>query len=105
MDEIRFDVLTRSLKKARSRRSALATLLGGPLGLLGLAGTVAKKSKHANAEGKGKSKGKKKKKRENLPPFPLADPPPPPDSLSPPPPPPSPPPPSPVCTPSCTNGS
>jgi len=37
MDGSSFDTLTRSLRTARSRRGALATLLGGTLGLRGLA--------------------------------------------------------------------
>jgi hypothetical protein len=51
MDPIRFDTLTRSLTAARSRRAALAALLGGSLALLGLADSTAKK----------KGKGKKNK--------------------------------------------
>ncbi len=43
MDGTRFDSLTRALTEARSRRAALAPLLGGTLGLLGLAETTAKK--------------------------------------------------------------
>ena len=35
MDPARFDTLTRSLIDLRSRRGALAALLGGTLGLLG----------------------------------------------------------------------
>ena len=49
MDTDRFDQLTRVLRRARSRRGALAALLAGPLGLLGLA--------YADAE---KRKGKRK---------------------------------------------
>jgi hypothetical protein len=45
MDDARFDTLTRSLTAARSRRATLATLLGGPLVLLGLADAAAKKRK------------------------------------------------------------
>src|SRR5687768_15030084 len=37
MDTARFDTLIRSLHDARSRRSTLAIVLGGALGLLGLA--------------------------------------------------------------------
>src|SRR5215213_1050363 len=43
MDADRFDALSRSLTTARSRRGALASLLGGTLGLVGLAETEAKK--------------------------------------------------------------
>ena len=59
MDTERFATLTRNLTTARSRRGALATLLGGPLGLLVLADTTAKK---------GKGKNKKKKNRSPSPP-------------------------------------
>jgi subtilisin-like proprotein convertase family protein len=45
MDSYRFDALTRSLTVAASRRGALATLLGGTLGLLGPPIAVAKKGK------------------------------------------------------------
>jgi hypothetical protein len=44
MDDSRFDALTRAFTTARSRRAALGTLLGGTLGLLGLADTSARKS-------------------------------------------------------------
>jgi hypothetical protein len=54
MDDSRFDALTRGFTNARSRRGALSALLGGTLGLLGLAGTTAKKSK-SNGEGMKKS--------------------------------------------------
>jgi len=67
----RFDILTRSLTIACSRRGVLATVLVGALGLSGIAETAAKK-------GKGK---KKKKHRGN------SSPPPPPQSPPPPPPP------------------
>jgi hypothetical protein len=61
MDADRFDTLTRSLTEARSRRGAVAALLGGTLGLLGLAETAAKNKK----KGKGKKgKGKKNKKKD-----------------------------------------
>jgi hypothetical protein len=53
MDAERIDILARSLIAAGSRRAALAAVLGGSLGLLGLADTAAKK--------KGKGKNKKKK--------------------------------------------
>ncbi len=52
MDATRFDRLARSLTAARSRRGAAGTLLGGALGLLGLADTAARKGR--------KKKGKKK---------------------------------------------
>jgi hypothetical protein len=69
MDPSRFDTLARSLTEVRSRRGALSTLLGGALGLLGLADTAAKK-------GKGSGKGKKKKKNGESPPTPPVPPPP-----------------------------
>jgi hypothetical protein len=43
MDELSFDALTRAFTTARSRRGALSALLGGALGLLGLADTSARK--------------------------------------------------------------
>jgi hypothetical protein len=43
MDADRFDTLSRSLTDLRSRRTALASLLGGALGLVGLAEADAKK--------------------------------------------------------------
>ena len=43
MEADRFDVLARSLTRARSRRGAMATVLGGTLGLLGLSQTEAKR--------------------------------------------------------------
>jgi len=45
MDDTRFDNLLRSLSSGASRRGALGLLLGGPLALLGLAETEAKKGK------------------------------------------------------------
>lgn len=45
MDATRFDRLARSLTAARSRRGAAGTLLGGALGLLGLADTAARKGR------------------------------------------------------------
>jgi hypothetical protein len=60
VDPHRFDTLTRSLSSRPSRRGALAALLGGTLGLVGLAETAAKK-------GKSKSKGKKKDKGKGTP--------------------------------------
>jgi uncharacterized protein YkwD len=55
MDDARADALTRALTPLRSRRGALASMLGGALGLLGLAETAAKKKK----KGKKPKKGKK----------------------------------------------
>jgi Stigma-specific protein, Stig1 len=69
MDADRFDTFTRSLTIARSRREVLAALLGGALGLLGLAETIAKKGK-----GK-KKKGKKKGGNSSPPPPPPQSPP------------------------------
>jgi hypothetical protein len=43
MDESGFDALTRAFTNARSRRGALSALLGGTVGLLGLADTTARK--------------------------------------------------------------
>jgi hypothetical protein len=43
MDANRFDALSRSLTDARSRRAALASLLGGTFGVVGLTVTTAKK--------------------------------------------------------------
>lgn len=56
MDETRFDSVTRSLYGLTARRGALGLMLGGALGLAGLAETDAKK--------KGKNKKKKKQKKE-----------------------------------------
>src|SRR5918993_4940418 len=58
----RFDRLTRSLTDARSRRGALGVLLGGTLGLLGLADTPARKKSCPPCRKKkaGKCKGKKR---------------------------------------------
>jgi hypothetical protein len=42
MDADRFDALSRSLTHARSRRLALASLLGDTVGLVGFAGATAK---------------------------------------------------------------
>ena len=84
MDAKRFDTLTCWLAESRSRRSALATLLGGTLGLLGLTDIAAKK----------KGKGKKKKKRRDQG-----------TSPSPPPPPPGPAAPPPSCLDGIKNGS
>jgi len=58
MDTNRFDFLSRSLRDARSRRGALTSVLGGTLGLLGLAETDAKKKKGKGKKGKGKKGGK-----------------------------------------------
>lgn len=56
MDGNRFDDVTRSLRMTSPRRGALGWMLGGALGLAGLAEIEAK------GKGKGKGKGKKKKK-------------------------------------------
>jgi hypothetical protein len=58
----RFDRLTRSLTDVCSRRGALGMLLGGTLGLLGLADTPAKKNSCPPCRKKkaGKCKGKKR---------------------------------------------
>ena len=56
MDTERFDGWVRALTTARTRRSALVSLVGGGLGLVGFAAAEAKKHK------------KKKKKRGNVPP-------------------------------------
>ena len=69
MDATRFDAFTRYLSIGSSRRGALAALLGGTLGLLGLADTTAKKGKR---NGKGK---KKKKDQDNTGQNPVAPPP------------------------------
>ena len=74
MESDRFDALLRRLTQARSRRGAVTALVGGVLGLAGLAETTAKKRK----------KKKKKKGASGSPPSP------PPPPLSPP-----------VCTPTC----
>ncbi len=58
MDDTRFDKLLRSLSSGASRRGALGLLLGGPLALLGLAETEAKKGKKGKGKDKGKGKGK-----------------------------------------------
>jgi hypothetical protein len=65
MDPRHFDTLTRSLTGASSRRGALAALLGGTLGVLGLVATDGKKKK-----GKGKNKKKRKRKKNQAPPLP-----------------------------------
>ena len=60
MDADRFDTLSRSLTEFRSRRTTLASLLGGALGLVGLAGAEAKKKCQPCKKRKnGKCKGKK----------------------------------------------
>src|SRR5215212_893718 len=46
MDADRFDTLARALTDARSRRGALASLLGGTLGLLTLTETAGRHKKH-----------------------------------------------------------
>jgi hypothetical protein len=53
MDSSQFDRVTRSLSAATPRRTTLGLLVGGALGLAGLAGSEAKKGK-----------GKKKKKKD-----------------------------------------
>ncbi len=92
MDADRFDRLTRALTSVDSRRVALAALVGGTLGLRGLASTTAK-----NGKGHGKKKMKKKKRRN------LSLPPPPPPPPTPPMPPPGPP--ALPCTDGIKNGS
>src|SRR5687767_984207 len=64
MDGEGFDRFARALDEARSRRGAFASLLGGTLGLLGLAETGAKKHK----------KKKKKRKKTTPPPTPTCQP-------------------------------
>ena len=60
MDADRFDALSRSLTDVRSRRAALAALLGGTLGMVGLAETEAKKKKKCPpCRKRGTCKGKK----------------------------------------------
>lgn len=56
MDDVRFDQVARSLRGVAPRRGALGLLMGGALGLTGLAGSDAKK----------KGKGKKKKKKNDV---------------------------------------
>jgi hypothetical protein len=64
MDGFAFDRLTRALTANRTRRGALAALLGGSLGLLGLTDTPAKR-------GKGHRKKKQKQRQQQaLPPAP-----------------------------------
>src|SRR3954452_24323405 len=46
MDPHRFDILSRELSRTLSRRGTMAALMGGTLGLLGLAETTAKHKKH-----------------------------------------------------------
>lgn len=58
MDGNQFDTATRSLTANAQRRGVLGLLLGGALGLAGLAGIEAK-----GKGGGGKGKGKKKKKK------------------------------------------
>jgi hypothetical protein len=67
MDADRFDTLTRTLTEARSRRGTLASLLGGTLGLLGLADATAKNCKKIENKKKRKAcvkKAKNKKKQD-----------------------------------------
>jgi hypothetical protein len=72
MDPHRFDTLTRSLTETRSRRGALAVVLGSSLGLLGLADAAAK-----NKKKKGKDKDKDKGKKNTNGGTPTGQPPPP----------------------------
>ncbi len=58
MDANRFDDVARALHIEAPRRGALSLVVGGALGLTGLAETAAK------GKGKGKGKGKKKKKKD-----------------------------------------
>jgi hypothetical protein len=58
VDGNRFDDVARSLHIEAPRRGVLSLVLGGALGLTGLAETAAK--------GKGKGKGKKKKKKKDV---------------------------------------
>ena len=64
MDSDRFDDLTRTVTATRSRRGALAALLGGSLPVLGLAEGEARKRRR-------RGKGKKKNGGNNSPPPPL----------------------------------
>jgi hypothetical protein len=59
MDDTRFDTLTRALTTTRSRRGALAALLGGTLGLFGLSGMDAQQKGKGDKRRKKKGKGKK----------------------------------------------
>jgi hypothetical protein len=61
MDADRFDALSRSLTRARSRRTALASLLGGALGLVALREVDAKKKRCPPCKKRKKGKCKKKK--------------------------------------------
>jgi hypothetical protein len=61
MDSAHFDALTRQLTGSRSRRGALLGVVGGALGLVGLAESQAKGGGKGGG-GKGKGKGHKKKK-------------------------------------------
>ena len=63
MDSAGFDSLTRTLMIGHSRRGALAALLGGPLGLLGLADATGKKGKGK----RGPSKNKQRKRKNTRP--------------------------------------
>jgi hypothetical protein len=72
MEPNRFDTLTRSITTTGSRRGAVATLLAGTLGLLGLADAAAKKKGGGGGggggggkKGKGNGKGNGKKKDGN----------------------------------------
>jgi hypothetical protein len=59
MDSNRFDNLLSLLTAARSRRDALALVLGGTPGLLGLIDATAKKKKGKRGKGQHKKKGGK----------------------------------------------
>ena len=52
METARFDVLSRALSRERSRRTALAALLAGPLALLGVTETTAKHKQRNPCKGK-----------------------------------------------------
>jgi hypothetical protein len=54
MDARRFDALSRALVARATRRGTLVSLLGGTLGLLGVAETAGKKGKGKKGKGKGK---------------------------------------------------
>lgn len=60
MKATRFDALSRSLTRARSRREALTALLGGVVGILRRDDAGAKTKQRAHGEGKKKRRKKKK---------------------------------------------
>lgn len=66
MDGERFDSVARALQSGRPRRSVVGLLLGGALGLAGLATSDAKGGKGGKGKGKGK-KGKKGKGKHKKP--------------------------------------